>query len=358
MANWNSKHIKSIFGSAAVAVVVLLLIFLFVGKIPETKPEPSIPNQAEQPVMAVTEPSEPVATKDPSAVEADPAPDGTGVEVEPTYDAFPKVTEPMEPTVRPESPNHVPTTDGVPLNPDGTKGQLPVLPGDPGREPAADTPDHAHAYIAQNVAPTCDVMGYTLHICGCGHMYYDGLVDATGHAFAYDSTVEPGSVTEGYMRFLCVRSGCGQELREHIVPPLGPDYDCEAVAAHGRDYAHGLGFTVVMDADISGWYSISQGVYKDSILTPENGQDILQERICALVDMLVAQLSSENPDNFNPGRYIITVKVWFSSSAEHGDVYGLGVYGTIAQQAAEPSPTGPSDGTQDPIEPGIPIEEP
>ena len=355
MTTRNTKQKKMALGCVLGVVVAVLLAALFWGMRPDLNPEATPPKETEPPLMSGTEPPEPTVAIAPTIVDTAPTIPASAEGAEPTIDTMLQVTEPAASSRPQDSPDfNLPATDGVPVNPDGTKGQFPELPGNPDQEPAEDTPDHTHAYTAQQVAPTCEVMGCTLHICSCGHMYYDMLADALGHDFVYDCTVAPGTLTEGYTRFLCSRNGCGQELREDIVPPTGPDYDCESIAAYGRNYAHGLGFTVVSDADISGWYSISNGVNADALIQSEDGLRLLQENICALIDALAAQLQSENPDGFSPERYIITVKVWFFSSAEYGDVYGLGVYGTPTEREAPP----PSDGTQDPTELGIPIEEP
>ena len=50
-----------------------------------------------------------------------------------------------------------------------------------------------HAYISQEIAPTCTEQGYTIHTCSdCGHSYKDSYTSAKGHSFKDGRCTECG----------------------------------------------------------------------------------------------------------------------------------------------------------------------
>ncbi len=84
-------------------------------------------------------------------------------------------------------------------------------------------------YYRQDIAPTCDTEGYTLHTCvDCGHEYRDNFVPAVGHN--YEAVVTEPTCTElGYTTYTCTVCGdsyvadytlpCDHEFVEVVIEP-------------------------------------------------------------------------------------------------------------------------------------------
>ncbi len=83
-------------------------------------------------------------------------------------------------------------------------------------------------YYRQDVAPTCDTEGYTLHTCvDCGHEYRDNFVPALGHN--YEAVVtEPTCTDMGYTTYTC--TVCGDTYVGDEVAALGHDYEAVVTA--------------------------------------------------------------------------------------------------------------------------------
>lgn len=84
-------------------------------------------------------------------------------------------------------------------------------------------PDHTHEYSAAVVPPTCTENGYTVHTCGCGDRYWDGIVPAKGHTWGAWVTVKAATEEEaGLAERVC--SVCGEketkilplEINDHV----------------------------------------------------------------------------------------------------------------------------------------------
>lgn len=77
---------------------------------------------------------------------------------------------------------------------------------------------HKHEYTVSVVAPTCVDGGYTLHTCVCGNSYKDEFVDALGHDFAEEFTVdeEPDCTAAGSKSKHCSR--CESTAEVTVIP--------------------------------------------------------------------------------------------------------------------------------------------
>ncbi len=128
-------------------------------------------------------------------------------------------------------------------------------------------------YYRQEIAPTCDTEGYTLHTCAdCGHEYRDNFVPALGHTYegivteptctdmgytTYTCTVcgdsyvadytlpvdhefvevviEPTCTEAGYTIYMCE---CGYEEIGDVVDPVGHDYEEVVIEPTCEDYGY------------------------------------------------------------------------------------------------------------------------
>ncbi len=77
-------------------------------------------------------------------------------------------------------------------------------------------------YYRQDIAPTCDTEGYTLHTCAdCGKEYRDNYVPALGHT--YEATVTDPTCTDmGYTTYVC--SVCGDTYVADYTHPVDHDF--------------------------------------------------------------------------------------------------------------------------------------
>lgn len=66
---------------------------------------------------------------------------------------------------------------------------------------------HKHEYSSQIIAPTCVDKGYTLHTCACGDSYKDETVNALGHVYEKEFTIDlqPDCTTAGRKSKHCTR---------------------------------------------------------------------------------------------------------------------------------------------------------
>lgn len=83
---------------------------------------------------------------------------------------------------------------------------------------------HKHEYTVSVVAPTCVDDGYTLHTCACGNSYKDGFVDALGHDFAEEFTVDsqPDCTAAGSKSKNCSR--CESTAEVTVIPANGHSF--------------------------------------------------------------------------------------------------------------------------------------
>ncbi|MBE6944684.1 MAG: hypothetical protein E7459_01175 [Ruminococcaceae bacterium] len=144
-------------------------------------------------------------------------------------------------------------------------------------------------YYRQDIAPTCDTEGYTLHTCAdCGHEYRDNFVPALGHTYegivteptctdmgytTYTCTVcgdsyvadytkpvdhvfvevviEPTCTEAGYTIYMCE---CGHEEIGDVVDPIGHNYEEYVVEPTCEDYGYTMYVCAVCgDSFISGY---------------------------------------------------------------------------------------------------------
>ena len=92
----------------------------------------------------------------------------------------------------------------------------PDVPVEPTPEQPEDptVPEHEHKYTENVVAPTCESVGYTEHVCECGDSYKDNEVAATGHSYGEWKTVkEPQIGKPGLKEKVCA---CGDKVEEEI----------------------------------------------------------------------------------------------------------------------------------------------
>ena len=76
---------------------------------------------------------------------------------------------------------------------------------------------HDHAYTETVVAPTCSMMGYTLHECACGESFRTDYVDQLGHRWDDGTIVEPKTCQRsGVLRYGCIIC---HETYDAIIPP-------------------------------------------------------------------------------------------------------------------------------------------
>lgn len=83
---------------------------------------------------------------------------------------------------------------------------------------------HKHEYAVRVVAPTCVDDGYTLHTCACGESFKDEFVNALGHDFAEDFTVDsqPDCTAAGSKSKHCSR--CESTAEETVIPANGHSF--------------------------------------------------------------------------------------------------------------------------------------
>ncbi len=144
-------------------------------------------------------------------------------------------------------------------------------------------------YYRQEIAPTCDTEGYTLHTCAdCGHEYRDNFVPALGHTYegivteptctdmgytTYTCTVcgdsyvadytkpvdhefvevviEPTCTEAGYTIYMCE---CGYEEIGDVVDPVGHDYEEVVIEPTCEDYGYTMYVCAVCgDSFVSGY---------------------------------------------------------------------------------------------------------
>ncbi len=83
----------------------------------------------------------------------------------------------------------------------------------------------AHNYVkVGDVAKTCDVDGYSLYTCICGHSYKADYVEAVGHI--YDNgvvTTKPTCTVDGVKTFTCLT--CDEGQYTETIPQTGHNYD-------------------------------------------------------------------------------------------------------------------------------------
>ncbi len=64
---------------------------------------------------------------------------------------------------------------------------------------------HEHEYTDLVVDATCTQMGYTIHVCECGHEYRDNFIDQRGHSWDEGTVETPKTcTTNGVMIHVCV----------------------------------------------------------------------------------------------------------------------------------------------------------
>ena len=65
---------------------------------------------------------------------------------------------------------------------------------------------HVHAYIYDDIKPTCEEKGYTLYRCACGYEYKDNYKDPLGHDIRYREAKDPNCVDVGWNEYeYCLR---------------------------------------------------------------------------------------------------------------------------------------------------------
>ena len=70
-------------------------------------------------------------------------------------------------------------------------------------------PEHEHKYTENVVAPTCESVGYTEHVCECGDSYKNNFIDEKGHSFGEWIVVKVATVDEeGLKERICK---CGEK---------------------------------------------------------------------------------------------------------------------------------------------------
>ncbi len=83
---------------------------------------------------------------------------------------------------------------------------------------------HKHEYSTQVIAQTCTDDGYTLHTCACGNNYKDEIVNALGHDYAEEFTVDlqPDCTEDGSKSRHCTR--CESTTEVTAIPANGHAY--------------------------------------------------------------------------------------------------------------------------------------
>ena len=99
-----------------------------------------------------------------------------------------------------------------------------------------DTQPDECIYYLEEIAPTCDAEGYTLHTCvDCGKEYRDNFVPALGHT--YEGVVtEPTCTTLGYTTYTC--TVCGDSYIDEVVGLLPHSYETDTVEPTCEDYGY------------------------------------------------------------------------------------------------------------------------
>ena len=99
---------------------------------------------------------------------------------------------------------------------------------------------HTHNYVkVGDVAKTCDVDGYSVYTCICGHSYNGDYVEALGHI--YDNgvvTTEPTCTVDGVKTFTCLT--CDEGQYTETIPQIGHSYDDGVVTKDPTCTANGV----------------------------------------------------------------------------------------------------------------------
>ncbi len=81
-----------------------------------------------------------------------------------------------------------------------------------------------HEYDAVVTAPTCTKQGYTTYTCSvCGYSEKDDYTSSTGHDYKVSEITSPTCTANGYIKYTCAK-GCGSSKKEKTESSLGHDY--------------------------------------------------------------------------------------------------------------------------------------
>ena len=229
--------------------------------------------QTESPSIDATEQSEATTQTEP---ETDPA-------TEPTK----PVEEPIESTEQPKEPEETqPATQPTPEPSAGNDlsqvtGSVPdrVLNGS--KNPAEDTADHVHNYVAVDSEPLCETIGYTTYTCSCGHVYYGNFKSQKGHQLYLYAEKEATANYDGGTQYAC--ENCVQFFWENFVPATYKTYDYEAMDQYATDYATSYGFQTQDSGPNSAAKEFKYSGLADQVVR-YGGQEYLKQKAKQLVD--------------------------------------------------------------------------
>lgn len=183
---------------------------------------PTPPLSTESPNYTTDTPSSPADPSEPTNTETLPIePVPTAPNETESYIAEPTQTDPTEPGTQHSEPESQSTgpVDNEPKETTPTETEsddtAPPTSDPPITEPTE--PPHTHSYSVTVISPTCDMGGYTVHICSCGKSYTDCETSALGHSYT-ETVVEPTFDSEGYTEYICVN--CGHAYRDNYTQKI------------------------------------------------------------------------------------------------------------------------------------------
>ncbi len=127
---------------------------------------------------------------------------------------------------------------------------------------------HSHTYAEQTVAPTCTEQGYTLKKCKCGKEIKSDYVDALGHDYSSELTVDMVStcITKGSESRHCTRCDAKTEVTE--IPLAAHTYVDGRCSICGKDDIYeATGLEYVLSSDRTYYIVKGIGVETKTIFT-------------------------------------------------------------------------------------------